>query len=1420
MKAGGAYVPLDPDYPDDRISFMLEDTFASLVVVTSSTERKISHSGVPFFVSLDGDAEGISMEQTGDVRRTLTVDHLAYVIYTSGSTGKPKGVMVEHKGVVNMIYNHIEVLALKPGLKVLQFASVSFDGSCQEIFNTLASGGTVVMIAKDQILSPDGIGDVLKAHSIDIATIPPSYQHVILESMDGLQILYSAGEPLNVEIGRSILEKGPRLINGYGPTENSVTVTLTDHPIRNGKVTIGRPINNVQVYILDEFKKPVPIGVAGELFVAGLQLARGYLNREDLTREKFICNPFGKSANSRMYQTGDLGRWLPDGNIEYLGRIDEQVKIRGYRIELGEIENILAGHSSVKATVVSVSGADSDKELVAYIVSQEAFNPAVLMAYLSSRLPGYMVPRIYIPLDGLPVSPNGKVDRKKLPPPALTSHLTDNFVPPINEKQKRLVLVWCEVLRLNQVGIRDNFFTMGGNSISAIEVVSKARKEGIELSIGQIFEYPTIESISQVVDWATRSYSEEEVVTGRMELLPIQHWYLDNHQQDMHYYCYTSVLETPKNLTAKICSDIVLTLLRQHDALRLHISHENQREGAFDPLTEEMIASVLQIIQCAEVNEEEWAQLIGVQVEIICRTISVFTGPLIKVVWFDPGNGLNGRLLLVVHHLVVDGISWRVLLDNIHTLFSQVRAQQVLQLGRKTSSYKRWSAEILKYANSEKLLAERDFWCSVLKEGGTFFPADTEKRTGLVKNQRQVVIELNGATTRQLAQDANRAYKTQIKDLLLTGLSIAIFRWSEIQNFLVSLEGHGREGVLGLDVSETVGWFTSSFPVLFRRTQDPGIKDELGSVIKDVKENLRNTPEHGIGYGILRYITQDIAVIHYESKSVIPVLFNYLGDFQSNDYDFASGTGISGFSASPNHTVLHSLEFNGAIVNGLLKFSISYDKDEYHDVTVMKLAEYFKCALEEIIHHCVVTTTINHTPSDFPLAKLKQDKINELESTFRDIADVYPATAMQKSMYFYSAVADEPGFFIGQHHGEMTGVDPELFKVSWERLIDRHSILRTSFVICEVNGLLQVVASKALLPYRYLDVRYSTPETVKDQITAAIKEDQHKGFDFENAPLLRLTLIHSKENALYLILSFHHIIQDGWSMPILFSELNTIYSGLVTNSEVSLLPVPNYAQYLKWLFTQNTEKSRQFWKEELGHVDHITKLSTSSPDLWSAKTYAELEVALSPTHSDLLKRQAARFGVTLNTLLVGAWGILLSQYAGEDEVIFGIIVSGRNVEFDGVESMIGLFINSVPVRMACKGNQEFKEWVERIHKSQAEINKHSALGLTEVQKLSLIPQGQPLFESLFAHQNYPTASLQNMANSAIDFKSVGVKDVNNFPLTVFAFSAKDISFLVSYQTQMFSSVFIEQLLKDLCLILERFGKADENDLIKELGAIR
>ncbi|MFY7822553.1 MAG: aeruginoside biosynthesis non-ribosomal peptide synthetase AerB [Planktothrix agardhii] len=989
LKAGAAYLPLDPNYPSERLAYMLEDSAVSVLLTQKTLVHCLpNYQGQKF--CLDKDWEIIDQNCQDNPINQITSQNLAYIIYTSGSTGQPKGVLIEHQSLLNLIFWHQNAFNITETDRATQLAGIAFDASVWEIWPYLTCGACLAIVPQYLLTSPNQLKQWLMDQKITVSFIPTPLAEILISldwlSICSLRLMLTGGDKLSDFPSTSIPFI---LVNNYGPTENTVVTTsqkITPNLSAEKAPAIGRPIANTQVYILDQYQQPVPIGIPGELYIGGSGLARGYLNRSELTDSKFIPNPFRiRQDNSevllptdRLYKTGDLVRYGNDGQIEFVGRIDDQVKIRGFRIELGEIETVLNQHPQVKeAIIIAREDQPGVKRLCAYIIGHKKLSISELRLFLQEKLPQYMIPSFLIILEAFPLTANGKIDRRALPQPALELEDEDvRNITPTTDTEKILIAIWQEILGLKKISINDNFFELGGDSILGIQIIAKANQAGLEITPKQLFSHQTIAQLATVTEKAPVTQIIQDLVSGQVPLTPIQQWFFQQNLPEPDHFNQSVLLEVPAYLQPDLLKPAIAKLLYHHDALRLRFLHkqgqwqqyhsDDWESFGFEVMDLSPMSSGEQLTTMAEISEAQQ------------RSLNLEKGPLISAIFFQLGDA--GRLLIIIHHLVVDGVSWRIFLEDLLTSYHQLETGKLLELPLKTSSFKNWAEEIQNYAQNPEHKSYLDYW---LKQDFPSIPhlpldyqADTKSNT--VAHAKTVSFTLGEEQTRLLLQDVPQAYNTQINDVLLTALVQAFAGWTGFCDLVIDIEGHGRENVINsLNLSRTIGWFTSIFPVILTLKNI----DHPGECLKSVKEQLRQIPNRGVDYGIGYYLNPDLTIqSRLRSYPKPEISFNYLGQFtrpQIASVDWKFSKEASGSIHSPLGQRCHLIDINGIVVEGKLEMEWQYSENFHQKTTIENLANAYQESLEIIINHCL-SGDGGYTPSDFPDADLNQAELDEL----------------------------------------------------------------------------------------------------------------------------------------------------------------------------------------------------------------------------------------------------------------------------------------------------------------------------------------------------------------------------------------------------------------------------------------------------------
>ncbi|QAV10095.1 surfactin non-ribosomal peptide synthetase SrfAA [Bacillus vallismortis] len=972
LKAGAAFVPIDPDYPDQRIDYILQDSGAKLLLKQEGISVPDSFSGD--VILLDGNRTILSLpldeNDEENPETDVNAENLAYMIYTSGTTGQPKGVMVEHHALVNLCFWHHDAFNMTAEDRSAKYAGFGFDASIWEMFPTWTIGAELHVIDEAIRLDIVRLNDYFETHGVTITFLPTQLAEQFMELENtSLRVLLTGGDKL-----KRAVKQPYKLINNYGPTENTVVATSTEINPEEGSLSIGQAIANTRVYILGEGNQVQPEGVAGELCVAGRGLARGYLNKEDETAKRFVADPF--VPGERMYRTGDLVKWV-NGGIEYIGRIDQQVKVRGYRIELSEIEVQLAQLSEVQdAAVTAVKDKGGNTAIAAYVTPETADIEA-LKSSLKETLPDYMIPAFWVTLNELPVTANGKVDRKALPEPDIEAG-SGEYKAPTTDMEELLAGIWQDVLGISEVGVSDNFFSLGGDSIKGIQMASRLNQHGWKLEMKDLFQHPTIEELTQYVERAEGKQADQGPVEGEVILTPIQCWFFEKNFTNKHHWNQSVMLQAKKGFDPERVEKTLQALIEHHDALRM-VYREEPKDVVQYNRGLEAASAQLEIIHI-EGQAKDHEDRIEREAERLQSSIDLQEGGLLKAGLFQAEDG--DHLLLAIHHLVVDGVSWRILLEDFAAVYTQLEQDNEPVLPQKTHSFAEYAERLQDFANSKAFLKEKEYWRQLEEQTvAVKLPKDRESGDQRMKHTKTIEFSLTAEETEQLTTKAHEAYHTEMNDILLTAFGLAMKEWTGQDRVSVHLEGHGREEIIeDLIISRTVGWFTSMYPMVL----DMKHADDLGYQLKKMKEDIRHVPNKGVGYGILRYLT---APEHKEDVafSIQPdVSFNYLGQF-----DDMSDAGLfkrselpSGQSLSPETEKPNALDVVGYIENGKLTMSLAYHSLEFHEKTIQTFSDSFKAHLLRIIQHCLSQDGTELTPSDLGDDDLTLDELDKLMEIF------------------------------------------------------------------------------------------------------------------------------------------------------------------------------------------------------------------------------------------------------------------------------------------------------------------------------------------------------------------------------------------------------------------------------------------------------
>ncbi|MBD9416215.1 amino acid adenylation domain-containing protein [Pseudomonas sp. PDM16] len=1353
LKSGGAFVPLDPDYPLERLSYMVEDSGLKWLITLSDLAERLplGEAVEPLYL----DQLDLSAFEASKPAVQLHPLNLAYLIYTSGSTGQPKGVAVNHLGLTMHAQTIGQRYGMTPDDVELHFASISFDGALERWTVPLAFGSRLV-IRDQELWSAEKTCQVIADEGVTISCLPPSYAQQLLDWVESQNLKLPVrswtlgGEAFTRETYERLQKvlQPQRIINGYGPTETVVTPLIWEafpgDSFEAAYAPIGNPVGPRSLYVLDAELNLLPIGVAGELYIGGeVGLARGYFQRPELTAERFLPDPFG-AAGERMYRTGDLVRWREDGTLDYLGRVDHQVKIRGFRIELGEIESQLLALDGVQEAAVIARETPTGKQLVGYVVAKDGTDTMQLKIELAKVLPDYMVPAQIIALEKLPLTPAGKLNRAALPEPTWQSQ---SYEAPQTDNERILAAIWSEVLGVERVGRQDHFFELGGDSIVALQVVSRARQQGLGLTPKDLFQQQTLMQLAGVARSVAAPLVDQGPVTGAAPLLPIQARLLQ--REGLASCNQYLLLELAEPLPVAQLEQALQALVQHHDALRLRFE---QRDGQWQQVHAAEAGSPL--LQQVELAAGENPQP---HYDAIQRSIDPAINAHLRGLYLtQPGQA--DRLLLSIHHLVVDGVSWRVLLEDLQRACLQLASGLPVQLPSKTSAFKTWGERLAGW----NVDAQLPYWQAQQAAGGELPLLSSD--VGSEGTRQRLELSLDAGFTRDLLQAGQQAYRLRADELLLTALSRVLCSWSEQPTLTVHLESHGRAPLFDdIDLSRSVGWFTSLYPV---RLQPEA---ELAASLKAIKEQLRAVPDLGLGYGLLRQREQ-------LDERAPQLLFNYLGQFDEGGNGLRLREG--GLWREADAPLDAPLVINAEQRGGALHLHLDFNPQQLARPTLEGLLARLQDELQAIAQHCQKAPA-SLTPSDVPLAGLSQAELDALSG----VEDIHPLSPLQQGLLFHSQL-EGAGSYVSQLLLPFTGLDPARLQNAWRQVLARHGVLRSRFLLGERP--LQLVQADVELDWQDLDWRGVADFDA--QLQAFCSAERERGFALDQAPLLRLALIQRGAGDFVLAWTLHHLLLDGWSNGLLFAEVLALYHG-------DRLPAPSsqFRDYISWLDGQDAEAEQAFWREQLAPLDGATRIAGCLPCRAPEQGHARHPLPLDAASEQQIRGFAQRHGLTLNTLVQAAWALLLARLTGKRSLCFGATVAGRPTELTGSEQMLGLFINSLPVAIQLPAEQPLGDWLAALQVQNLQLREHEHSPLHDIQRW-VGSAGEALFDSLLVFENYPLGdALKQAERGELRLGMPQSHEFTHYPMTLAVLPGNRLELLLAYDRAHFDTNGIAQV---------------------------
>lgn len=1391
LKAGGAFVPLDPKWPSERQAFVLNDCGARWL---------LSHAAVPGFAGavIDFAAEA---DWRGESDKPLSVDidaaQAAYMIYTSGTSGTPKGVVISHGAIANYVQGVMQTLEPSADASMAMVSTVAADLGHTTLFGALCTGRTLHLLSADRVMDAEAFASYMAAHRVDILKIVPTHLAGLLQAADPARVLprealILGGEALPVSLVEQVRKLNPqcRVFNHYGPSESTVGVLTTEVNDEQGAtVPLGTPLPNIRARVLSEERLPLPQGATGELYLGGAGLARGYVGRPEQTAQAFIADP--QRPAERLYATGDCAQLLADGRLAFHGRNDDQVKIRGYRVSLGEIAQRIRAFDGVGDAHVQV---DDNGQIIAYPLAGE-LDVSALRASLEQQLPDYMVPAHILPLVEFPLTANGKIDRKALPEPERQG---EDFAAPLDGVETILAELWQSLLHVEQVGRHDNFFSLGGDSIISLQVIARARKQGVKLTPKQLFEKQTIAELAQVAivqeasgqaGDATPAAKNEAPQT--FPLTPIQQRFFEQAIDNRNHWNQAVRLSIRTPLDAEPLRQALAAVVQAHPALRLRFDAAKCTQSYAN-------AEKADLLWIVDAEDEQTLLSTFNEAQ---RSLDLSEGPLLRCALAKQPNERQ-VLMIAAHHLAVDGVSWRILLEDLQLAYEQAAAGEAIDLEAETTGLHDWAAYLHRDLKGGRLDAELAYWQAFTADEAAL-PCDQADGSVRVDDGERLRMTLDVDQTQRLLSEAPNAFRTQINDLLLAALAQALGQWSGRARNVITLEGHGRNSIGdGPDVSRTVGWFTTLYPVALEAGGDA-----IGT-LKHIKETLRQVPGEGLGYGVLK----ELQSAKLPELTGAGLTFNYLGRFDGDaDARFALDDGPVGDMRHRSGPMANALVVDGQIRNGQLQLDWTYSRARFNKTRVTQLIELYREALVALMEQCVEHAG-GLTPSDVPLASLDQSQLDALAQP-ANVEDILPLAPMQEGILLHSLLEQGSGIYLMQDQYDVrSDVDFDAFKAAWHAVVQRHPMLRTAFHGLEGGTQHQIVYRDVPSPAQLIDLSHLNRADAEAELDALLAQERREGFDFAKPPLLRLRLVRFGKSDYRIVQSHHHALIDAWCRGLMLAEFFDNYRTLVAGRRPVVTPARPYRDFIAWLQQQDADQARNFWRGNLSGFTDVTPLPyqrTAS----GASAIQDVFMQLSAEETTQLAERARNEKLTVNTFMQAAWALLLMRHGGLDEALFGVTVAGRPAELDGIEETLGLFINTLPLRLRTEGaSQTGLEFLRTLQSANAAMRQHEHLSLAEVQNLADTPRGDALFDSLFVFENVPIGPEVQEAAAAYGITPLANRTHTNYPLTVVILPGETYQLQFSYDQRHFRRRDMQVLLEQYRQVLRQLMQSPERPL--------
>ncbi|KAF2020287.1 acetyl-CoA synthetase-like protein [Aaosphaeria arxii CBS 175.79] len=1451
--SGAAYVPLSPEHPAIRHRQIIQDCNASIILCSTVYEQNFKNVVERVLPVSEASIQQLPSRQ-GTIPLRGKPQNICYVLYTSGSTGLPKGVVIEHRAIASSSAAICKALHIHPSSRVFQFGSFVFDASVMEILTSLTCGATVCIPSEEERTTD--ITSAINRLKASWTCLTPSVANVIdcPEAVPTLKTFASGAEALTPETIKK-WASGLDLLNAYGPTEGSVVAVANENVSeQRGTSNIGHALSSGRSWIVDpnDPNKLAPVGAVGELCIEGPLLARGYLNNRVKTAESFIYNPrFAKAllplnADMRIYRTGDLVQYASDGSLCYIGRKDNQVKLAGQRMELGEIEHHLQSDKAVKQAVVLMPKAGPGKKKLTAILSLHATpqpetngppwniplaDPETLKQInqartrLSDLVPSYMVPTVWIAVHKIPTLASAKLDRKQAVSwlenmddaqyrEILDSESASEPMIPASATAKKLQSIWAKTLNIpiGTVKLNKSWLSLGGDSITAMQLLARSRKEGINLSLNQVLRSKSLATLAESITEAGLSSVEgTEKYDEPFELSPIQNFYFKSigDEKDSHFN-QSFTLQLSRNVDSGLLKNVTEKIVKRHSMLRTRFSKNAEGDWV------QTIPSTVDGTYSLDIHQvNDLADVVSL-ISSVQKSLDIVQGPLFAVQMFNTKD--DGQILFIVaHHLVVDVVSWRIILDDFEeclnsastTLQSALPFQYWVQ---RQASHARDPAQIesVKKQRLEVEPANIAFW-------------GLDKRRNVYGDVERDSFSITGSIAEK-ALNNHQVLRTDVVDIFVSAIIHSFSRiFINRRVPTVFNETHGRETweMSNLDLSRTVGWFTTMYPVTISISEE---EDDVVQTVRKVKDLRRNIVDNGRPYYAHRYLTSD-GKERFAQHEPIEILFNYLGKMQQLEAEDSlfkplkfteeQEAEMSDLGIKTARPAL--FEISAAVAQGEITFNFMYNRWMKNQKGIRRWIAECQRTLEEIVSDLGDIDNPQPTISDFPLLPLESyDRLSKVIksisnagiSSYNQVEDIYPCASMQEGMIL-SQIKDPESYLsysafeIKSKHGK---VDASRVASAWQKVVDRHPALRTSFVdsVCKGGVFDQIVIKSP-------DSGVVTYSCKDSELKSKLKSIKYRDLNGAKKPRLphQFAIIQTTSGKTFVKMEINHAVIDGGSHAVIRRDLEDAYEGRLAEDEG-----PLYSDYIKYIRSQPAEKAIQYWKDQLRGLQPCYFPITPQH---SSKQRELHSLYLKFDRFSELHAIAERNSVTLSNIMLAAWSMVLRTFTGSSDVCYGYLTSGRNIPVENIQNAVGAFINMLVSRTQLSRGQSLLEIFQKVQNDFIESIPHQHCSLAQFQH-DLGLSGKALFNTAVSVQNQGAAIPNDGVDSSVEFDMLDVHDPSEFAITVnIDTSRNDEGVRFAYWTDSVSDDVANNISETMAKILIQILN-DESQTIAELDA--